>query len=564
MTTTDSSRRPDFWRMGLFIFLGVLALSIPQAALLPLLDRDEPRFAEASREMRQSGNFVVPTFNGAPRYAKPPLIYWMQAASFCVLGENRFAARLPSLLATAGTAVLLFCWGADLAGTAAGMIAALSYAFCFQAMQQGRVATADALLVFFVALTGLAGWRLLGLATEGSSRSWRLWGMALALAIAGGFLAKGPEALLPMVPIFWTARGSGGRLLWALAAILALGLFVVAWWAVPAFAETHGAYWREGLQHDVGDRMISGFQGHGASSLGLYLLLLPLYFLTFWISALPWSPLLVIFRRRLFAAWVPDGAEVYLLQNAALFFVIFSLMVTKLPHYTLPAFPFLALIFAKRWVGGGLRVGLPAGLGWGMGGVLALVALFVIPVVVVPLANPSPVGRLVREAGSSLTPGTEFALVDFQEPNAIWEMRRVVRGEARMISADGVAEFLREPGGRAVVMTAEGWARCRPVGVDAARLKVFSARGWNAAKGTFLDLTLVVEAAGGETVTELPHWPNFQRGGLRRREDGASGETGFWDAERRRIQCCHQLRLPAVIDRRYKGDSVARRSTATF
>lgn len=94
--------------MGLLLFLAVLALALPQAALLPLLDRDEPRFAEASREMLQSGNFIVPTFNHAPRYAKPPLIYWCQAVSYTIFGENAFAARLPSLLATAGTAWLLF------------------------------------------------------------------------------------------------------------------------------------------------------------------------------------------------------------------------------------------------------------------------------------------------------------------------------------------------------------------------------------------------------------------------------------------------------------------------
>src|SRR5271169_1613774 len=102
--TSSDSTAPINWRLGLIIFLAVLALSAPQAALLPLLDRDEPRFAEASREMLQSGNFVVPTFNNAPRYAKPPLIYWCQAFCYGVFGQNAFAARFPSLLATAGTA----------------------------------------------------------------------------------------------------------------------------------------------------------------------------------------------------------------------------------------------------------------------------------------------------------------------------------------------------------------------------------------------------------------------------------------------------------------------------
>src|SRR5579859_5012876 len=122
--------------MGLFVFLVVLLLALPQAALLPLLDRDEPRFAEASREMLQSGNFIVPTFNHEPRYAKPPLIYWCQALSFEIFGENAFAARLPSLLATAGATTVLYAWGVELGSECIGMIAALGFAFCLQTMQQ--------------------------------------------------------------------------------------------------------------------------------------------------------------------------------------------------------------------------------------------------------------------------------------------------------------------------------------------------------------------------------------------------------------------------------------------
>jgi len=59
---------------GLILLLG-LVLNLSGTWLLPLVDRDEPRFAEASREMLASHVFVVPTFNGAPRYDKPPLIY---------------------------------------------------------------------------------------------------------------------------------------------------------------------------------------------------------------------------------------------------------------------------------------------------------------------------------------------------------------------------------------------------------------------------------------------------------------------------------------------------------
>jgi 4-amino-4-deoxy-L-arabinose transferase-like glycosyltransferase len=481
---------------ALFIFIFVLLLAAPQAALLPLLDRDEPRFAEASREMLQSGNFIVPTFNHAPRYAKPPLIYWAQAACFALFGENAFTARLPSLLATAGTAALLVAWGAALGSVNLGTIAALAYALCLQTMQQGRVATADALLIFFITLTGFIGWKMLSLIGDKTApaKDWNRWGSLLVLALAGGFLAKGPEAFLPAVALMVAARSGGVRVLLSLAAIFLLSLFLVSAWAIPAYVQTHGDYWREGLGHDVGDRMVSGFQGHGADSLGWYLLSLPLYFLLFWLSALPWSPLLLFYRSRLFRGWKPDTMDRYLLMNAALFFGVFTLMVTKLPHYTLPAFPFLALLFARRWIGSGLRCEIPGKLIAGFGVAIAILTLIAVPLLVLPKTDPSPTGLLVRAAGEDLTADTQIALVDFQEPNTIWEMRRIVRGYPQVISdsASALNEFLSATGPRAILLTTPEWEKlASPALVSSCR--VFSAQGWNAAKGSFLDLTLAIK-----------------------------------------------------------------------
>jgi len=488
----NATSLPGFGKPALLLAALTFLLALPQAALLPLLDRDEPRFAEASREMLQSGNFVVPTFNQAPRYAKPPLIYWCQAASFLVFGENAFAARLPSLLAVAGTALLLLAWGRALGSHAAGLIAALAYALCLQTMQQGRVATADALLIFFMTLTGFAGWRMLDLVRTGSG-SWNLWGALLALGFGGGFLAKGPEALLPIMPILVGARWMGWRGIASFLLILALGLLLVAGWAIPAYAQTHGDYWREGLGHDVGDRMVTGFQGHGASSFGSYVLTLPLYFLTFWLSALPWSPLLAWHARRLRAAAPLDGTDRYLLGNAALIFAVFSLMVTKLPHYTLPAFPFLALLFGRRWMAANLTPARPLRTLLIFGLALTLAALVVIPLLPGGGGNPSPVGELVRDAKGVLTPDTRVALVDFREPNSVWEMRRLVRAPLEEISDEAAPGYLRAAGPRALIVSAAAWTKLR---VSDPAWKMYEARGCNAARLRSLDLVLVVKPSG--------------------------------------------------------------------
>jgi 4-amino-4-deoxy-L-arabinose transferase-like glycosyltransferase len=472
------------WKTGALLFLAVLLLALPQSLLLPLFDRDEPRFAEASREMLQSGNFIVPTFNHAPRYAKPPLIYWCQAAAYEIFGENAFAARLPSLLATAGTALLLACWGAQLGSAQVGIGAALSYAFCLQTIQQGRVATADGLLIFFMTLTAFAGWKIL-------TSHGHVWDALLTLALAGGFLAKGPEAFLPLVPVLICARGTPTRptvkiLIHFLAAIV-----LVLLWALPAYLMTHGDYWRVGLSEGVGERMVSGLQGHGASTFGWYLLGLPLYLLLFWLSALPWSPLLVLHRKKLFPAWKFDSIELYLVLHAGLIFLVFSLMVTKLPHYTLPAFPFLALLLAWRWKSVGLSPGTLTKLGWISGVALALLTLILVPVALTHHSSPSPAHELVRDAKTVLTPQTEFALADFQEPSAIWEMRRIVQGYGQLISAADALPFLQKPGPRAVLLATASWQKIDQAAEPS--WKIFSTTAFNTAKGHYVDLTLVVK-----------------------------------------------------------------------
>src|SRR5438046_3272487 len=83
------------------LFFGCVLFHIAGTWSLPLIDRDEPRFAEASREMLERGDYVIPFFNNQYRFDKPPLTYWAQAASYAAFGENDFAARLPSTIAAA-------------------------------------------------------------------------------------------------------------------------------------------------------------------------------------------------------------------------------------------------------------------------------------------------------------------------------------------------------------------------------------------------------------------------------------------------------------------------------
>src|SRR5271154_674270 len=137
-----------------------LALLLAGNWIMPLTDRDEARFSEASREMIQRGDYVVPWFNGEWRLYKPVLIYWCQIASYRVLGVNDFAARLPSALFTTATALLLVRWGRKIAEAKTGFMAGAMYVTGLHVGIIGRAATADLALIFFFTLATWSGWEL--------------------------------------------------------------------------------------------------------------------------------------------------------------------------------------------------------------------------------------------------------------------------------------------------------------------------------------------------------------------------------------------------------------------
>ncbi len=177
--------------------------------VLPLIDRDEPRFAEASREMIQRSDYVVPYFNNHLRLDKPPLTYWAQVASYHVFGETDFAARFPSAVAAALVAVSLLIRGSRVGGERVGWRAAIVFTICLQTFVHAKAAVADMWLVLFVSTAHWSGLELLrdGLmnpAQRSTSENFRereakyplsWWWFFFYISLALGFLAKGPDRM---------------------------------------------------------------------------------------------------------------------------------------------------------------------------------------------------------------------------------------------------------------------------------------------------------------------------------------------------------------------------------
>ena len=329
------------------ILLLSLILLLSGNWILPLMDRDEPRFAEASREMLQRHDWIIPTLNGDFRFDKPPLIYWCQIASYQLLGETAFAARLPSVLFTTATALLLVFWGRRIGNQRAGFYAALMFITCLQVLVHGRLSVADMPMVFFVAAATWSGWEL----TRPEAPQRNRWWWAFYLSLALGFLAKGPVAWLPLAGMILgrVLRSKEFRLpslSTVVGLLLTLGL--VGIWGVPALVKTHGEFFRIGIGKHVVERSVGVINGHGVGGLVGYLGAMPLYFLTFFLSFAPWAFKFPAALLRWWGSRKEDLFGCYLLMQGLLMFVVFTLVRTKLPHYTLPAFPILAFWLALR------------------------------------------------------------------------------------------------------------------------------------------------------------------------------------------------------------------------
>jgi len=487
------------------LFLACLLFHMAGTWILPLIDRDEPRFAEASREMIQRSDYVVPYFNNHVRLDKPPLTYWAQVASYHVFGETDFAARFPSAVAAALVAVSLLIRGSRVGGERVGWRAAIVFTICLQTFVHAKAAVADMWLVLFVSTAHWSGLELLrdGLmnaaqcSTSGNFRereakypvSW--WWFFFYISLALGFLAKGPIAWVPLLTvastIFYARNLQLGRRFKFGRGIL-LMLAIVALWGLPALIRTRGEFFTIGIGRHVVSRSFVAMEGHGGSSFWMYLLLLPFYFVTVFGSFFPWSMKLPSLMKRL---WHDrDNIDNYLLSGSAIIFIIFSLIKTKLPHYTLPAFSLLALLVARHWpeISADSRRSLFETIAVTTACILIAIALVVPPMV----ARFFPSYQLFQLSRASLKPAMQFASVQFEEPSLVWYFRSRVRGFLRPVNKRHGTEFMSESGPRFLVL---------PTPITAATFAnrpqdwhFFTTSGFNIPKGKPVDLTLALKS----------------------------------------------------------------------
>ena len=290
----------------------------------PLFDVDEGAFSQATMEMFQRGDFLSTYLNGVPRYDKPILVYWLQAASVLLLGPSEWAFRLPS--AVCG---VLWCWVVFLFtrtsyGLNAGLTAAAVTGTSLGVFIICRAATADALLNLLIAAAMFSAWFHL----QSGERKWLYAAFAAA---ALGVLAKGPVAVLvpgAVTLLFCLLRKNAKtwlRMVLDWRGILLFFAIAAPWYVV--ILQKEGWAFVEGfiMKHNV-QRFGQPLQSHGGS--------LVYYFPVVLLASLPHTGLFLRTLTKLRSMW-RDDLQCYLLLWFAFVFVFFSLSGTKLPHYVL-------------------------------------------------------------------------------------------------------------------------------------------------------------------------------------------------------------------------------------
>jgi 4-amino-4-deoxy-L-arabinose transferase-like glycosyltransferase len=305
----------------------------------PLMEPDEGRYSEIPREMLERMDFITPTLNYVKYFEKPPLLYWLNALSFALFGQNEFAARFPCALAGLLTILATYWIGRELFGRRTGLLAALVLGTSAGFIPQARINLTDMPLTF--SLTLCLGAFILAVRDRVGRKGlyYHLFYLGAALAV----LAKGligivfPGAIIFLFMLFRKKWGVLREM--RLPSGIPLFLLVAAPWFVivslknPEFA-------RFFFIHEHFERFLTTVHRRYEP----FWYFIPVLLLTLF----PWS---VILFRALRSAWQQRRGEqgdtlAWLAIWAAFIFLFFSKSSSKLIPYILPIIPPLALLVA--------------------------------------------------------------------------------------------------------------------------------------------------------------------------------------------------------------------------
>jgi 4-amino-4-deoxy-L-arabinose transferase-like glycosyltransferase len=337
-------------RAALVLILASLIAFLPGFFTIPPIDRDEPRIAQATKQMIETGDYVDIRFQDRAHYYKPVGIYWLQAAvvkTAETLGvpdarTTIWLYRLPSLLGAIGAVLATYWCALAFVGRRGAMLAALMMVGSVMLGVQARLARSDAMLLFTVvaAMSVLARAYLSSRDAKVAPPGWALV-TVFWIAFAIGVLVKG-LVIVMIVGLTATTLSIADRSIRWLYTLRPL--YGVLWlvalalpWFIAISARTGSAFLTNSVIHDTLGKLADAQESH-AGPPGYYLIS---FFATFFpacILVVLAAPAVWARRRevpiRFLLAWLVPS------------WLVFELAMTKLPHYVLPLCPAIAILVA--------------------------------------------------------------------------------------------------------------------------------------------------------------------------------------------------------------------------
>ena len=335
-----------------FLVFVSLVTFLPGFFHLPPIDRDESRFAQATKQMIESGDYIDIRFQDDVRYKKPVGIYWLQAgvvrtAEALGIPEARTTIalyRIPSLIGAIGAVLLTYWTALAFVTRRSAYLAGLMMATCVLLGVEARLAKTDAALLFCcVAAMGVMARAYLSGRGERDREIGFVHVAAFWTALAGGILIKGPLILmvmaLPAVALMIMDRSARWlRRLKPIVGVIWMLVLVLPWF-IAIMSRSGDAFLVESAGQDLFGKLFHGAEGHGAPP-GYYLIL-------FWVTFWPAAPLAAVAAP---AVWRNrrEAATRFLLAWLIPSWIVFEIVITKLPHYVLPLYPAIAILIARE------------------------------------------------------------------------------------------------------------------------------------------------------------------------------------------------------------------------
>ena len=331
-----------------FIFFLLICLTIYFQGILrlPVMDRDEARFASASKTMLIERDYIDIKMVDEKRYKKPIGIYWSQTFANKLVGsfpyDKIWVYRLPSLLGIFTCLILIFLFIKKIENSTVAFLTVFLLVSSILTISEAHQSKTDGLLFLFVSLCNLIIYKLIHTQKLENYEKLTFW-----IALAIGILIKGPIILIfTILPLFFFSlikKKNFLKSVWSTFGFL-LFISISVPWFILINIKSGGIFWYESIGNDLFEKVKSGKESHGFPP-GYYSLLLLLFF---------WPGCIFLFNlfkdiKNNFRKMVnDDNFSFYLIISFLCPFILFEMIPTKLPHYVYPSYLPLSILVSKN------------------------------------------------------------------------------------------------------------------------------------------------------------------------------------------------------------------------